>query len=123
MKLENEETTRWICRECWRIMPRTEAEKHSLDHSSTSKPLNWKCSSCGAVGRFASHSSPEWAEFANDLVFHAYAKCLQEAGYEVLEYSVECDRGDHGDCAAKNRLTGNIPPPLSRCWCRCHTNR
>ena len=74
-------------------------------------------------GQFASDSSPEWAEFANDLGFEALATSRQEAGYEVLEYSAQCDHGDHGHCTGKNRISEEIPPHLdwlNRCFCECH---
>ena len=122
-KIGIEKPTRWICRKCWRIMPRTEAEKRSADQCAPGGTADWKCSSCGAVGEFASDSSPEWAEFANDLVHEAYSEALQQAGYEVLEYSAQCDHGDHGHCTGKNRITEEIPPHLDwfkRCFCECH---
>jgi hypothetical protein len=101
-------------------MPRTEAEKRSVDQCPPGGTRDWKCSSCGAIGQFVSDSSPEWAEFANDLVLEAYSAALRRAGYEVVAYSSDCDHGDHGHCAGKNRLTGKIPPVLARCLCECH---
>jgi len=104
-------------------MPRTEAEKRSADQCAPGGTADWKCSSCGAVSEFASDSSPEWAEFANDLVHEAYSAALQQAGYDVLENSAQCDHGDHGHCTGKNRITEEIPPHLDwfkRCFCECH---
>ncbi len=101
-------------------MPRTEADKRSVDLCAPGGTTDWKCSSCGAIGQFASDSSPQWAEFANDLVLEAYLAALQQAGYEVVEYSAQCAHGNHGLCAGKNRLTGKIPSPLDRCFCECH---
>jgi hypothetical protein len=69
-------------------MPRAQAEKLLNSPSMLSDAKGWRCSSCGAIGHFASESSPEWVEFANDLVFEAYAAHLQKAGYEVEVYSV-----------------------------------
>ena len=73
------------------------------------------------IGQLASDSSSEFKDFAVDLVFEAYAKALQEAGYEIPEYSAECDHGKHRDCSGKSRLT-DVPTRLERCWCLCHTN-
>ena len=101
-------------------MPRIEAEKRSGDQSLPSKAKEWTCSACGNAGCFASDSSPAFGEFANDLVFEAYAASLQKAGYEIDMYSAECDRGNHSDCPGRNRLPQNAPPPLDRCWCLCH---
>lgn len=122
-KMEIERPTLWLCRKCWRIMPRTEAEKLPLRQCAPSGTTDWKCSACGAIGQFAPDSSPEFARFANDLVFGAYAARLQEAGYEVLEYSAQCDHGNHGHCTGKSRLTGRIFPPFNRCCCECHEDR
>jgi hypothetical protein len=95
-KIQIEQPRPWLCRKCGRILPRTEADKLLLDQCTPSKTEEWKCSWCGTAGQFASDSSPEWAEFANDLVFEAFGATLRQAGYEVLEYSAQCDHGDHG---------------------------
>lgn len=100
-------------------MPRTDAEQLALDrHQLTARSL--KCPSCAAIGQFVPDSSPDFAEFANDLVFEAYAATLQEAGYEVLAYSAQCDHGSHRLCDGKNRFVGEIPASFDRCFCPCH---
>ncbi len=113
----------WICTSCWKIMPRAEAEHLELDQSHLTVQ-DLRCSSCNAVGKFVPESSPEFAEFANDLLFEAFAASLQTAGYEVLMYSAECDQENHGHCPGKNRLTGeipySIPASFGRCFCPCH---
>jgi hypothetical protein len=97
-------------------MPRVEAEKLPMDQCTANETKDWRCSWCGAIGQFASESIPEWHEFVVDLTYEDLAARLQEAGYEVIMYSAECDRGDHGDCFGKNRVTEN-----SRwCGCTCH---
>lgn len=100
-------------------MPRTEAETVPDRRNVLSETGNWKCSACGAIGQFASESSAEWAEFANDLVFEAYAASLQKAGYEVKLYSAECDHGNHDHCSGKNPV--EAIPFLQDCRCECHT--
>jgi len=109
----------WICTRCWKIMPRAEAEHLELDQSHLTVQ-DLRCSSCNAVGQFVPSSSPEFEEFANDLLFEAFAASLQRAGYEVLMYSAECDQGNHGHCPGKHRLTGEIPASVERCFCQCH---
>lgn len=99
-------------------MPRTESEQ--LAHRGDVAVRDLKCPSCSAVGQLVPESSSEFAEFANDLVFSSYAAKLQEAGYEVLAYSAQCDHRDHRHCDGKNRLAGEIPPPFERCSCPCH---
>jgi hypothetical protein len=112
--IESNKPTLWLCTKCWRIMPRADAEKLSLAQGASSGTADWNCSSCGAIGQFASDSSPQFAEFANDLVFEALAASIREAGYEVLAYSAQCDKGDHGHCpGTNNRLT-------AECLCECH---
>jgi hypothetical protein len=98
-------------------MPRAEAEVLGTTHGMHAQTEDWKCSSCAAIGQFASGSSDEWRQFANDLVFDAYAANLQKAGYAVEMYSQECDEGDHDHCPGKNRLS---VPNSDRCWCACH---
>jgi hypothetical protein len=100
-------------------MPRADAEKLSLAQGASSGTADWKCSSCGAIGQFASDSSPQFAELANDLLFEALAASIQEAGYEVLAYSAQCDKGDHGRCLGTNRLTAEC----LKCLCECHKVR
>jgi hypothetical protein len=117
--MEIEEKGLWICTNCWKILPRAEAEHLVLDRSQlTVQGLT--CSSCNAFGQFVPDSSPEFAEFANDLLFEAFAARLQEAGYEVLMYSAQYDQGNHGHCPGKNRLTGEISASAERCFCQCH---
>ena len=99
-------------------MPRADAEKLSLAHGAPSGTPDWKCSSCGAIGQFASDSSPVFAEFANDLVFEALAANIREAGYDVLAYSTQCDKGDHEQCPGTNRLRAELS--FNRCLCECH---
>jgi len=111
--------TLWLCTKCWRILPRADAEKLSLAQGAPTGAADWKCPSCGAIGQFASDSSPEFAEFANDLVFSALAASMQEAGYDVLAYSAQCDKGDHEQCPGTNRAG---EPLFERCRCECHTS-
>ena len=58
-------------------MPRMEAEILASTGGTHPDTTGRKCSSCGAIGKFASDSSDEFREFANDLVFWAYAAHLQ----------------------------------------------
>jgi hypothetical protein len=97
-------------------MPRAEAEALAVGGKDAAT-ARCRCSSCGAIGQFASDSSEEWRDFANDLVFDAYAAHLQKAGYEVRAYSHECDNGDHEHCPDKNRLGVT---KHEHCWCVCH---
>jgi hypothetical protein len=106
-------------------MPRAEAEVLATTDGMRAATAQWKCSSCRAIGHFAPDSSDEFWEFANDLVFDAYAAHLQKAGYEVEMYSQECDHGDHEHCRAKNRVridgvSKETITFLERCRCLCH---
>ena len=109
-------------------MPRAEAEVLATTDGMRAATAQWKCSACGASGHFAPDSSDEFAEFANDLVFDAYAAHLQKAGYEVEMYSQECDHGDHNHCPGKNRSRVRDEDGVSketitffeRCRCVCH---
>jgi hypothetical protein len=111
--------TMWVCTKCWTIMPRIEAEKRS-GPSSASSVIDWKCAKCGAIDNFADDTSPEFADFANDLVFEAYASHLQEAGYAIHQYSEHCDVGRHSDCHGESRMPDDVPSRFKRCWCPCH---
>src|SRR5215470_3924267 len=111
--IESNKPTLWLCTKCWKIMPRADAEKLSLDQCALTGTRDWKCSSCGAIGQFESDRSPKFWEFANDVIFPALAANMQEAGYEVPQYSSQCDKGDHQHCPGTNRLA-------DRCWCKCH---
>jgi hypothetical protein len=111
--------TLWVCTMCWTIMPRIEAEKRS-GPSSASSVIDWKCAKCGAIDNFADDTSPEFADFANDLVFEAYASHLQEAGYEIHQYSENCDVGRHSECHGESRMPDDVPSRFKRCWCPCH---
>ena len=109
---------KWVCTKCWAIMPRAEAEKLSVKDGTNADAPDWRCSSCGAVGEFASDSSVEWGQFANDLLFDQFAASVQKAGYEVEVYSQQCDHGDHEHCSGKNRAS---IPNFERCLCNCHS--
>jgi len=104
-------------------LPKAKAEARLLHHSSSNGSTEWKCSQCGATDRFVSELSPEGeailGAIANDLVFEAYAALLQEAGYDVTLYSLQCDHGDHQACDGKNRAASGVPG-IDRCWCACH---
>ena len=117
--MDIEQPVLWVCKSCWKMMPRTEVEKLTLNRGQITVPA-LKCSSCNAIGQFVPESSPEFADFANDLAFEVYTGKLREAGYESLEYSAQCDSGNHNLCAGKNRLPGEIPVSSERCFCRCH---
>jgi len=124
----NSSLMKWICTKCWTIMPRAVVEVLAAADGNDPGIAHWICSSCSAIGHFASDSSDEWGQFANDLVFDAYAAHLQNAGYEVDVYSQECDYQDHDHCPGKNRLRIREVDGLSketiasfeRCWCLCH---
>ena len=98
-------------------MPRAEAEVLASTDRTHAERADWQCTSCGAVGTFASDSSDEWRQFANDLLFDQFAASVQRAGYEVEAYSQQCDHGDHEHCSGKNRLS---IPNFERCLCNCH---
>jgi len=130
---------KWICRECGRFMPRSEAE--ALASSQLEPPADGaSCSRCGAVRGLFSHTSPEGSDFINNLTFSAYAAGLREAGYEIVLYSAQCNQGDHSHCTGRNELTAdspqdvspglalvpNAPRPVEKnrlphhCFCPCH---
>jgi len=123
-------------------MPRVEAE--ALASSQLEPPADGAaCSRCGAVRGLFSHTSPEGSDFINNLTFRVYAAGLREAGYEIVLYSAQCNRGDHSHCTSKNGLMAdapqdfspsladapNAPGPLEKnrlphhCFCPCHKGR
>ena len=126
---------KWICRRCGRFMPRAEAEALVSRHEAPADGA--ACSLCGAPDALFARTSPEGADFISDMTFDAYTTGLREAGYEIVLYSAQCNKGDHQHCTGKNGLAVESPQDFSpslahvanvleqnrlpqHCFCPCH---
>ena len=122
---------KWVCTKCWAIRPRAEGERLPVKDGTHAESADGRCSSCGAVGKFASDSSHEWGQCENEILFDQFTANVQKAGYDVEWYSQQCDHGDHEHCSGKSRASmPNLCPAsflpfdrrhFERCLCNCHS--